>query len=109
MAAAAPGGAEDHPPDGTSPWTRRYPRNFAIEAEPEDLVEAVRKQSRSGDGWIKLVGDWIDRDAGDPGRRFRPRLSGTRSARPRRGRKVTAHCFGEDVLDDMLDAGIDSH
>ena len=30
--------------------TRRYLRNFAVEVEPEELVEAVRKQARSGDG-----------------------------------------------------------
>jgi hypothetical protein len=44
---------------------RRYLRGFAVEVAPEDLVEAVRKQARAGDGWVKLVGDWIDRDAGD--------------------------------------------
>ena len=54
--------------------TRRYLRGFAVEVEPDGLVEAVRKQARAGDGWVKLVGDWIDRDAGDlapsfPGRR----------------------------------------
>src|SRR5919112_10729 len=45
--------------------SRRYLRNFAVEVEPEGLVEAVRKQAREGDGWVKLVGDWIDRTAGD--------------------------------------------
>ena len=45
--------------------TRRYLRGFAVEVEPGGLVEAVRKQARAGDGWVKLVGDWIDRDAGD--------------------------------------------
>lgn len=88
--------------------TRRYLRNFAIEVEPEDLVEAVRKQSRSGDGWIKLVGDWIDRDAGDLGPSFPAAAvrDAVRAAHDE-GARVTAHCFGEDVLDDMLDAGID--
>ena len=45
--------------------TRRYLPGLAVEVEPDDLVEAVRKQARAGDGWVKLVGDWIDRDAGD--------------------------------------------
>ena len=44
---------------------KRYSRNFAEEVEPEDLVAAIRVQARRGDGWVKLVGDWIDRDAGD--------------------------------------------
>ena len=67
--------------------TRRYLRGFAVEVEPEDLVEAVRKQARAGDGWVKLVGDWIDRGR----RRSRGELSGTdaegrRRCRPRRRR-----------------------
>ena len=46
-----------------------------------------RAQARRGDGWVKLVGDWIDRDDGDlapvvagrrPGRRDRRRPRGGR-------------------------------
>ncbi|MDP0971955.1 hypothetical protein Q6294_34020, partial [Klebsiella pneumoniae] len=44
--------------------TRRYLPNFAWEIEPEDLVEHVRQEARNGDGWVKLVGDWIDRESG---------------------------------------------
>jgi imidazolonepropionase-like amidohydrolase len=76
--------------------------------EPEDLVEAVRKQARAGDGWVKLVGDWIDRDAGDLAPSFPARaLRDAVQAAHDEGARVTAHCFAEDTLDDMLDAGID--
>ena len=44
---------------------KRYLRDFADEVEPEDLVATVRRQAARGDGWVKLVGDWIDRDTGD--------------------------------------------
>ena len=45
---------------------KRYQRGFAIELEDESqLPDAVAEQARWGDGWIKLVGDWIDRDTGD--------------------------------------------
>ncbi|NED81031.1 amidohydrolase, partial [Streptomyces sp. SID11233] len=44
--------------------TRRYIRNFAHEIEPEDLVAYVAREARRGDGWVKLVGDWIDREEG---------------------------------------------
>ena len=44
---------------------KRYLRNFAAEVEPEDLVAEVERQAARGDGWVKLVGDWIDRDIGD--------------------------------------------
>ena len=29
------------------------------------LPDAVREQARAGDGWVKLVGDWIHREVGD--------------------------------------------
>ena len=45
--------------------TRRYIRNYAHEIEPEDLATYVAKEAERGDGWVKLVGDWIERDAGD--------------------------------------------
>ena len=71
-------------------------------------MEAVRKQARAGDGWVKLVGDWIDRDAGDLAASFPARtLKDAVDAAHDEGARVTAHCFAEDTLDDMLDAGID--
>jgi imidazolonepropionase-like amidohydrolase len=88
--------------------TRRYLRGFAVEVEPENLVEAVRKQALAGDGWVKLVGDWIDRDAGDLAPSFPAAvLKDAVRAAHEEGARVTAHCFAEDTLDDMLDAGID--
>lgn len=88
--------------------SRRYLRDFAVEVEPGGLVEAVRKQARAGDGWVKLVGDWIDRDVGDLAPSFPDAvvLDAVRAAHDE-GARVTAHCFGEDTLDQMLDAGID--
>src|SRR4029453_10102838 len=38
---------------------------FAQEVEPEDVVAYVRQEAHRGDGWVKLVGDWIDRETGD--------------------------------------------
>jgi len=88
--------------------TRRYLRGVAVEVEPDGLVEAVRKQARAGDGWVKLVGDWIDRDASDLAASF-PAATVKEAVRAAHdeGARVTAHCFAEDTLDDMLDAGID--
>ncbi|MDQ0678032.1 imidazolonepropionase-like amidohydrolase [Arthrobacter pascens] len=88
--------------------TRRYLRNFAVEVEPGGLVEAVRKQARAGDGWVKLVGDWIDRDAGDLAPSFPAAVvKEAVQAAHDEGSRVTAHCFAEETLDHMLDAGID--
>ena len=44
---------------------KRYSRNFAEEVEPDQLVDEVIVQAERGDGWVKIVGDWIDRDTGD--------------------------------------------
>ena len=53
-------------PAGTSPGPSATSATTAIELEAESqLPDAVAEQARRGDGWVKLVGDWIDRDAGD--------------------------------------------
>jgi imidazolonepropionase-like amidohydrolase len=88
--------------------SRRYLRNYGQEIEPDELVDAVRYQAARGDGWVKLVGDWIDRDAGDltpcwPADALNEAIKAAHEA----GARVTAHCFGEDCLPDLLAAGID--
>jgi imidazolonepropionase-like amidohydrolase len=88
--------------------TRRYIRNFAHEIEPEDLAAYVRQEARAGDGWVKLVGDWIDRDTGDLSPCWpRDALAPAIAAAHEEGARVTAHCFGEESLRDLAAAGID--
>ncbi|MGW3246684.1 amidohydrolase family protein [Streptomyces sp. NPDC001070] len=88
--------------------TRRYIRNYAWEIEPEDLVAYVRQEARRGDGWVKLVGDWIDRDAGDLTACWpRGAVEAAIAAAHEEGARVTAHCFAEDSLRDLVEAGID--
>jgi len=88
--------------------TRRYIRNFAHEIEPEDLVAYVRREARRGDGWVKLVGDWIDREEGDLAACWpRDAARAAIAAAHEEGARVTAHCFAEDSLRDLVEAGID--
>lgn len=88
--------------------TKRYIRNFAHEIEPEDLVAYVRQEARRGDGWVKLVGDWIDRDRGDLAPCWpREALTAAIDAAHDEGARVTAHCFGEESLLDFAAAGTD--
>jgi imidazolonepropionase-like amidohydrolase len=88
--------------------TRRYIRNYAHEIEPEDLAAYVRREARAGDGWVKLVGDWIDRDTGDISPCWpREALVSAISAAHQEGARVTAHCFGEQCLGDFAAAGVD--
>lgn len=86
----------------------RYMRGYADEVGPEDLVATVRAQARRGDGWVKLVGDWIDREVGD----LKPSwdaadFAAAIAAAHDEGAKVTAHCFGTEVLPGLVRAGID--
>ncbi len=88
--------------------TRRYIRNFAWEVEPEQLVDQVRVEARAGDGWVKLVGDWIDRDTGDLSPCWPADvLTQAVAAANEEGARVTAHCFGEESLRDLAAAGTD--
>ncbi|WP_026180969.1 amidohydrolase family protein [Demetria terragena] len=88
--------------------TRRYIRDLAHEVEPEDLASVVRQEARRGDGWVKLVGDWIDRETGDLGVSWPAEtLPGAIAAAHEEGARVTAHCFGEQSLRDLAAAGID--
>ena len=87
---------------------RRYIRNYAEEVEPGDLVAAVERQVVRGDGWVKLVGDWIDRDAGDLGPLWPDDVVAAAIARAHDlGARVTAHCFGEESAAQLVRAGID--
>ena len=88
--------------------TRRYIRNYAHEVEPEDVVAHVRAEARRGDGWVKLVGDWIDRDTGDLSPSFpRETVVAAVAAAHEEGARTTAHCFGEESLYDFAAAGTD--
>lgn len=88
--------------------TKRYIRGYAHEVEPQDLAARVAEEARRGDGWVKLVGDWIDRETGDLAPSFDPpSFAAAIAAAHEQGAKVTAHCFGHDVLAGLLDAGID--
>ncbi|MFE7135790.1 amidohydrolase family protein [Streptomyces sp. NPDC057638] len=87
---------------------RRYIRNYAHEIEPGDLVAYVAREARRGDGWVKLVGDWIDRGVGDLTACWpRDAVEAAIAEAHRLGARVTAHCFAEDSLRDLVEAGID--
>ena len=88
--------------------TRRYIRNFAHEIEPDRLVEHVVVEAAAGDGWVKLVGDWIDRGTGDLTPCWpREALVAAIAAAHDHGARVTAHCFAGSSLTDLVEAGID--
>lgn len=88
---------------------KRYIPGLAVETDEAELLpDLVAEQAAAGDGWVKLVGDWIDRGAGDlaplwPDDVLRAAIDAAHAA----GARVTAHVFGTDALPGLIDAGID--
>lgn len=88
--------------------TRRYLIGYADEVEPEDLPAAVTREAQRGDGWVKLVGDWIDRGVGDltpcwDAEDFVAAAAAAHAA----GARITTHTFDEATVPLALDAGFD--
>jgi imidazolonepropionase-like amidohydrolase len=88
--------------------TGRYLRNYGIELEPPDLPDAAVRQAGRGDGWVKIVADWIDRDRGDltpcwPAEVLAEAVRRAQAA----GARVTVHTFDEQGVADAIAAGVD--
>jgi imidazolonepropionase-like amidohydrolase len=88
--------------------TRRYLPGVGLEMEPEALPDAAVEQARRGDGWVKVVGDWIDRNRGDlapcwPAETLADAVTAVHAA----GARVTTHVFSREAVPDLLAAGVD--
>lgn len=91
---------------------RRYLRGYGRELDAvEDLPSAVAEEAARGDGWVKVVADWIDRDLG-PEADLVPLwpddvLGAAVRAAHDAGARVTAHTFATEALPGLLAAGVD--
>jgi imidazolonepropionase-like amidohydrolase len=91
---------------------KRYLRHYGRElADVTDLPTAVAEEAARGDGWVKLVADWIDRDLGPDGD-LRPLwpddvLAEAVARAHAAGARVTAHVFSTAAVPGLLAAGID--
>lgn len=88
---------------------KRYIPTVGIELEdPAMLPAAVARQAAAGDGWVKLIGDWIDRGTGDLTPLWSDEiLAEAIAVAHAAGARVTAHVFGTDALPGLINAGID--
>lgn len=87
---------------------KRYTRYLGVEVEPEQLLEQVRRECLASDGWIKIVGDWIDRERGDLAPLWEAELFARAVALAHSlSTKVTVHSFAAQTVDMLLDAGVD--
>ncbi|MCI7512696.1 MAG: amidohydrolase family protein [Schaalia hyovaginalis] len=91
---------------------KRYIRSLPVELDdPRDLPAEAARQAAAGGGWVKLVGDWIDRSMGADAdlaplwdRRI---LIDAVAAVHDLGAKVAVHAFARETIDDLLEAGVD--
>ena len=92
---------------------KRYLPGLSLDVEdPADLPTAVAQQAALGEGWVKLVGDWIDRSNGaesdlDPLWEL-AELREAVDAAHQGGARVAVHTFGSKAIPDLLEAGVDS-
>ena len=89
--------------------TKRYIRELGVDLDdPAELPAEVARQLTYGGGWIKIVGDWIDRGIGDLAPLWPDDiLTEAIAVAHAGGARVTTHVFGEDALPGLLAAGID--
>ena len=88
---------------------KRYLRGYAVDCEADELPGEVAVQARRGNGWVKLVGDWIDRGVGD----LTPTYDDTTfaaaiKAAHAQGARVAVHTFSTEALPGLIAAGVDS-
>lgn len=92
---------------------KRYIRDLPIDVEdPDQLAETLAEQALAGDGWVKVVGDWIDRDLAERAD-LRPlwtpeQLARGFAAAHGNGARIAVHTFAEESIEPLLKAGVDS-
>ncbi|MBN1171959.1 MAG: amidohydrolase family protein [Micromonosporaceae bacterium] len=88
---------------------KRYLRDLGVEVTAEELCAEVIRQAAAGTGWIKLVGDWIDRAVGDLAPAWDTAIMAEAVATAHTaGAKVAAHVFAEESVAALVRAGVDS-
>ncbi|WP_434743210.1 amidohydrolase family protein [Micromonospora sp. SH-82] len=88
---------------------RRYLRDIGVEVAAADVAATVAEQARAGNGWVKLVGDWIDRGEGDLAPAWdAATMTAAVEAAHAAGVRAAVHTFSETAVDIMVRAGVDS-
>ncbi len=89
---------------------RRYLRDVGIEVDTvADVRAAVTEQAKAGNGWVKLVGDWLDRGVGDLAPSWdRETMTAAVEAAHAAGVRAAVHTFSEAGVEIMVRAGVDS-
>jgi imidazolonepropionase-like amidohydrolase len=87
---------------------RRYLKDIGVEVPADQVAAEVTRQASRGTGWVKLVGDWLDRERGDLAPAWDDAtLTAAVDAAHQAGVRITAHCFEEQSVATLVHAGID--
>ncbi|GAA3284813.1 amidohydrolase family protein [Dactylosporangium vinaceum] len=88
---------------------KRYLRDIGVEVGEADLRDEITRQAGQGNGWVKLVGDWIDRGVGDLAPAWDvTAMAGAIEAAHAAGARVAVHTFAEESVAALVRAGVDS-
>ena len=91
---------------------KRYMRDLPLDVEDQrELPRVLADMAGRCDGWVKIVGDWIDRSGGadadlmplwDPSV-LREAVAAVHEA----GARIAVHAFSHRVIDSLIEAGVD--
>ncbi|MGH3662391.1 MAG: amidohydrolase family protein [Micromonosporaceae bacterium] len=88
---------------------RKHLRGIPLETEADELIEATVAQAKAGNGWVKLVADWLDRGVQDLAPCYdEATLTAAIAAAHAAGARVAAHTFEEETVAMLVRAGVDS-
>jgi imidazolonepropionase-like amidohydrolase len=88
---------------------RRYLKDVGVEVMADEVAATVAAQAKAGNGWVKLVGDWIDRSVGDLAPSWdAATMAAAVEAAHAAGARAAVHTFSEEGVEIMVRAGVDS-
>lgn len=88
---------------------KKHLRGVPLECTAEEVVAAAAEQARAGNGWIKLVADWLDRELADLAPCYdEDTTRAVIEAAHANGARVAAHTFSEEAVATLVRAGVDS-
>jgi imidazolonepropionase-like amidohydrolase len=88
---------------------KKYLRNIGLEVTEAELPMQILAQARAGNGWVKLIGDWLDRDVDDLAPTWDlPVMAAAVAQAHAAGARVAVHTFAEEPVAALVRAGVDS-
>ncbi|MQA24033.1 MAG: amidohydrolase family protein [Micromonosporaceae bacterium] len=88
---------------------KKHLRGIPLEVTADEVVQAATAQAKAGNGWVKLVADWLDREVRDLAPCYDEDVTrAVIDAAHAAGARVAAHTFDEATVAMLVRAGVDS-